>query len=1710
MDKNSLEQLANKINARTDLTPEQKKILFRETAKKLSTQNNETVQPQQEMSAQPMAPAQENKTLPASAFGRKPIQVGVDSRSIIDKLIDRASDFGNAVVSPVKNAVKEVGDIIESDQSPVSKVLQSAASAASAPFESALAPVMEAAKAPFEFIKAISPDSVNEMRAEEIDKFKNILSSVKDNILNTDTAQTLMAKFKSLPEETQKNLIAGTELAAILIPYAGKAMRTGVTGVLTKDSLTSAIGNTVKNIVKGPDTPKAPAIVQTVAKIPDDVKSEIISAFNTAIKPSKAGKQNITDVFKYNDDAINAMKRIADNKKILEYVDESGNVISSGKLPEGLVETAQANNIIKQKTYKTYTDLKGNVVLDVDGEVPKLMNEIADKHYLTGTNTANIAKKVADEWAMVKNITAEKAQNIIEVKNSHLNSYFSGKAGSTQAQAEIDAQIVKYLRDKLDNQLLSETDLSYQQLRNDYKAALTIEKDLASAVLRESSRKGNGLLKLTDILTGGDITAGIIGGNPSLLVKGLAGKGIKEYINFLNDPNRIIKNAFEKLGRVKPTGKTLTALGDEVANINAKRTADTITNKELARKQFLGIEANKNPNNKIVGEGFTATRPKDVIATRKPISRINKEVPKNIELSLPTEISKKKTVNPEVVKSESNPVVYKTSLDGVKKQYRLNDFADKDGYIYHTTSPDNVDSIRETGLIPSHGYQGKAVYFAPDEASTIGQATSDGAIVRVNVKKLDPNKIISGDVSGFGDPTELVYSEVIPPSAVEFKTKNGWVAINDNNIRPNTSVVRKSIDRNAAKKDVVMAAPIKKQDIKAGEFTGKQIAKEAKALGSDQGGISDYSLDSIKKENYKIETININELRKLDEDLDAYLKSGYIRDFEGEPFAMDPIVSSKGEVYDGYNRIAQAIENGDTEIKILRGIGKPDIKVADVKVQAPIINERKPIDRVASKVEGKTALGEKIIQTGEQKPTIKLKRDVKVTTISGEKVTIPEDEVLKAYESGGKALLKDGREYIVSKSQYENIKNNSLKSEVKEFAPELKETEDFIKMKQDPKFSVTTKSGTVKFYGTEEQAKEFLAKSKNPEWVIAKENWPSTKDVKYQNYQLPGGKNYKEILIKANTTLEKELTRTGYKFYEDTGGSWIAEKPDGTKVGGYKTKMEAMQSFKRDAKIFNSSHWKEPNVISHLRLNERKYNGKKVTFMEELQSDWAREVRKGSANPEAQKAFDDYSKLLKDKYNTTNPTLKATPEEITKYNQLLSKGSGVVGNPLLKNWQELSVKRALKEAVDNGSEYFAWINGEQTATRYGLADELDNIAWKLDGDLTHVNLETKKMGKVDIFVNKDGIIKNSGVNSFAGKNIADVVPKEISKKILTEPSGDLAGEGLNIGGEWAKNLYDKQVKNIVEKLTGSKVEILDMQLADKSRTRFYSIDEHRGQNLMGSELTNSQIKVGKKIRNESGEPYIITDIIGDGKFEAVKKDVISGLRTDSAEYRNLVARWGKEFDISVKKSAGQQGIKITPEIRAMVNGENIDLVTSTDIVENFHKSLRPVADKYGLSVYTPEEYKKMKVGLSADKKVGYAVKPDGDIISVFNKGEKGRGQEAVIDAINNGGTKLDCFEQLKGYYEKFGFEETERVKWDDKYAPKNWDYTKGGRPDIIYMNLNNKKYAEYIKGRKGQGLGGSTEVFNRSVESNGGRNSRVDKETQIGSGRKPIDRLSNK
>lgn len=107
----------------------------------------------------------------------------------------------------------------------------------------------------------------------------------------------------------------------------------------------------------------------------------------------------------------------------------------------------------------------------------------------------------------------------------------------------------------------------------------------------------------------------------------------------------------------------------------------------------------------------------------------------------------------------------------------------------------------------------------------------------------------------------------------------------------------------------------------------------------------------------------------------------------------------------------------------------------------------------------------------------------------------------------------------------------------------------------------------------------------------------------------------------------------------------------------------------------------------------------------------------------------------------------------------------------------------------------------------------------------------------------------------------------------------------------------------------------------------------------------------------------------------------------------------------------------------------------------------------GETVYTyPKgEYRDMKLFLSADGKTGFAIKPDGDLVSVFNVGEKGAIQKVIPYMHGLGATKLDAFDEagrLPELYGKGGFKEVGRDAWNPDYAPDPWT---GGTPDVVYM-----------------------------------------------------------
>jgi hypothetical protein len=116
------------------------------------------------------------------------------------------------------------------------------------------------------------------------------------------------------------------------------------------------------------------------------------------------------------------------------------------------------------------------------------------------------------------------------------------------------------------------------------------------------------------------------------------------------------------------------------------------------------------------------------------------------------------------------------------------------------------------------------------------------------------------------------------------------------------------------------------------------------------------------------------------------------------------------------------------------------------------------------------------------------------------------------------------------------------------------------------------------------------------------------------------------------------------------------------------------------------------------------------------------------------------------------------------------------------------------------------------------------------------------------------------------------------------------------------------------------------------------------------------------------------------------------------------------------------------------------------------------ASQFGaaVSVYDEAAYATMRLFLSEDGKSGFALKDDGDIVSVFS-GTKGAANAMLQLAVDEGGRKLDAFDTiLPEIYADNGFRTVARTPWDESQKEPDWDKSvfrefNNGEPDVVFM-----------------------------------------------------------
>jgi hypothetical protein len=161
---------------------------------------------------------------------------------------------------------------------------------------------------------------------------------------------------------------------------------------------------------------------------------------------------------------------------------------------------------------------------------------------------------------------------------------------------------------------------------------------------------------------------------------------------------------------------------------------------------------------------------------------------------------------------------------------------------------------------------------------------------------------------------------------------------------------------------------------------------------------------------------------------------------------------------------------------------------------------------------------------------------------------------------------------------------------------------------------------------------------------------------------------------------------------------------------------------------------------------------------------------------------------------------------------------------LVKNWREIGFKWALRHAVDHNFDVLAWTTGTQQAARYSLEKEVREITWRrMEGnerdraEVRGIGITLVGRGEIMFDVDTAGKVvpgaKDTRAAGWAGAPLDAIIGKELAAQVLGEDVGTISGEGLKVGGEGLKRLYDVDFRNVVNSLPalkklGVKVELL--------------------------------------------------------------------------------------------------------------------------------------------------------------------------------------------------------------------------------------------------------------------------------------------------------------
>lgn len=334
------------------------------------------------------------------------------------------------------------------------------------------------------------------------------------------------------------------------------------------------------------------------------------------------------------------------------------------------------------------------------------------------------------------------------------------------------------------------------------------------------------------------------------------------------------------------------------------------------------------------------------------------------------------------------------------------------------------------------------------------------------------------------------------------------------------------------------------------------------------------------------------------------------------------------------------------------------------------------------------------------------------------------------------------------------------------------------------------------------------------------------RDTAHEDWTLPGGKNYREILLTHSNPAE--------------GGG-----------------------FPGVPMHFHGA----PNVLASILAKDRTGpNGEKILHLDEIQSDWHQQGRKKGYVPkgvdlyreanikynkhlalkskldEASSASNAIDKALaSDKPLFQDPARRATmnqhriehnnaimdlmPQVMRaeeEYRQAQKRAQEAVSDaPFKKNWHELALKKMIHHAAEKGYSHIAITPGSEVAKRYELSTHIGGVSY---------NPETQHFQAFK--PNRETVINEKGATP---ERVEALIGESATKRLMQSPQTMghhyIEGEDLDIGGEGMKGFYDKMVPDFLNKFGkkyGAKVGTMPLTVprTNPPRTVQQLINEH--------------------------------------------------------------------------------------------------------------------------------------------------------------------------------------------------------------------------------------------------------------------------------------------